>query len=131
VAPLLTEQYVLVVEDDGDLRELYRSAHRAAGYRVVAVDDGIPALRSVEARRPSAVVLDLGLPRLGGRDVQREPRSHPETHTIPIVIVSGNDVSDLNPNDFGCVLRKPISSERLIVAVQDCLRRCARTPAAT
>jgi hypothetical protein len=47
------------------------------------------------------------------------------------VIVSGNDVSDLNPNDFGCVLRKPISSERLIVAVQDCLRRYARIPAAT
>ena len=121
----------MVVEDDGGLRELYRAALRGAGYRVVAVDDGLPALRSVEARRPSAVVLDLGLPRLGGRDVQRELRSHPETHTIPIVIVSGNDVSDLNPNDVGCVLRKPISSDRLIVAVQDCLRRSARTAATT
>ena len=109
VARVLTEQYVLVVEDDCGLRELYRAALRSAGYRVVAVDDGIPALRNVEARRPSAVVLDLGLPRLGGRDVQRELRSHPDTHTIPIVIVSGNDVSDLNPNDFGCVLRKPIA----------------------
>ncbi len=53
------------------------------------------------------------------------------THTIPIVIVSGNDVGDLNPNDFGCVLRKPISSERLIVAVHDCLCRYVRVPAAT
>jgi DNA-binding response OmpR family regulator len=131
VAPRLTEQYVLVVEDDADLRELYRAALRAAGYRVVAVDDGIPALRNVEASRPSAVVLDLGLPRLGGRDVQRELRSHPDTHDVPIVIVSGDDVSDLNPNDVGCVLRKPISSERLILAVQDCLRRWARTTAAT
>jgi DNA-binding response OmpR family regulator len=131
VAPRLTDQYILVVEDDADLRELYRTGLRAAGYRVIAVDDGIPALRSVEASRPSAVVLDLGLPRLGGRDVQRELRSHPDTQDVPIVIVSGNDVSDLNPNDFGCVLRKPISSERLILAVQDCLRRWARTTAAT
>ena len=31
---------------------------------------------------------------------------------IPIVIVTGQDVSDLNPDEFACVLRKPISPER-------------------
>jgi CheY-like chemotaxis protein len=115
-------QFVLVVEDDPGLRDLYRSTLRSAGYTVVAVDDGIAALRAVEARHPVAVVLDLALPRLNGRDVQKELKAHPETSRIPIIVVSGNDVSDLHQDDFASVLAKPISGERLIAAVHECLR---------
>jgi CheY-like chemotaxis protein len=114
---------VLVVEDDASLRELYRSALRAVGYAVVAVEDGLEALRRVERMPPDAVVLDLALPRLSGRDVHRELKAHPETHDIPVIIVSGTDTSDLNPNDFVCVLKKPVSLDALIQAVQDCVRR--------
>ena len=118
-----TDRHVLVVEDDPTLRELYRSTLRGAGYAVVAVGDGVDALRRVERARPDAVVLDLGLPRLPGRDVQRELKSAPDTRNIPIVVVSGSDTSDLNPADFACVLNKPISTDALVAAVQDCLRR--------
>src|SRR5688572_21473029 len=117
--PLTATRYVLVVEDEPALRELYRLTLTLAGYSVVAVEDGIDALRRVERRRPDALVLDLALPRVSGRDVERELRSNPETRDIPIVIVSGQDVSDLNPDDFACVLRKPISPERLMIAVED------------
>jgi CheY-like chemotaxis protein len=114
---------VLVVEDDASLRELYRSALRAVGYAVVAVEDGLEALHRVERTPPDAVVLDLALPRLSGRDVHRELKAHPETHDIPVIVVSGTDTSDLNPNDFVCVLKKPISIDALILAVQNCIRR--------
>lgn len=124
--PAAVERYVLVVEDDPTLRELYRNALTIAGHAVVAVEDGIDALRRVERRRPDAVVLDLGLPRVSGRDVERELKANPETSHIPIVIVTGNDVSDLNPSDFACVLRKPVSVEKLVAAVQDCLHRARR-----
>ena len=117
------ERYVLVVEDDPTLRELYRSGLRSAGYAVVAVGDGLDALRRVEREAPDAVVLDLALPRLGGRDVQKELKSAPDTKHIPIVVVSGTDTSDLDPDDFACVLNKPIDVDALIVAVQNCLRR--------
>jgi CheY-like chemotaxis protein len=98
---------------------------RSAGLAVVAVEDGIDALRRVERGRPEAVVLDLGLPRLNGRDVKRELDSRPDTQHIPVVVVSGNDTSDLDPRDFACVLHKPINSDDLLVAVQNCLRRRA------
>src|SRR5688572_26063207 len=126
MSPVAAMRYVLVVEDDPTLRELYRSTLALAGYSVVAVEDGIDALRRVEHRRPDALVLDLALPRVSGRDVERELRSNPETRDIPIVIVSGTDVSDLDPTNFACVLRKPISAEKLVAAVQDCLRRARR-----
>jgi CheY-like chemotaxis protein len=128
VSAALLERYILVVEDDASLRDVYRSALRAAGYTVVAVEDGIDALRLVESGRPEAVVLDLGLPRLGGRDVQKELRADPSTRNIPIVVVSGSDTSDLHPDDFACVLPKPISADALIAAVGNCLR--AGKPAA-
>ena len=117
---------MLVVEDDPALRELYRSSLRVAGFTVVAVADGIDALRRVERQPPDAVVLDLGLPRLNGRDVHRELKSAPETKHIPIVVVSGTDISDLNPDDFACVLRKPISADVLLTAVQNSIRRTWR-----
>src|SRR5258706_15561940 len=79
---------VLVVEDDPQLRFLYRMALMMAGYKVVAVEDGVDALRHVEADPPQAVVLDIELPRLGGLDVQREIAAHAETRDIPIVVVT-------------------------------------------
>jgi DNA-binding response OmpR family regulator len=123
VPSALLKRHVLIVEDDTALRELYRSALRAAGYAVAAVADGIDALRNVEAERPDAVVLDLGLPRLSGRDVHRELKSSPKTRDIPVVVVSGTDVSDLDPRDFACVLKKPASLDAVLAAVKNCLRR--------
>lgn len=81
----LLERYVLVGENDASLRELYRSALRAAGYAVVAVEDGIDALRRVERARPEAVVLDLDLPRLSGRDVQKELKAGPTPATFQLL----------------------------------------------
>ena len=46
---------ILVVEDDAELRVLYRTALALAGYTVIAVDDGISALRWIEADRPDGI----------------------------------------------------------------------------
>src|SRR5688572_26673847 len=117
------QRYVLVVEDDAGLRELYRSALRNAGFGVVAVEDGLSALHRVESVKPRAVVLDLDLPKLGGRDVQQELKARRDTQHIPILVVSGTDTEDLNPEDFACILRKPISADELVSAVQQCLAK--------
>jgi DNA-binding response OmpR family regulator len=127
----VAQQYVLVVEDDASLRELYRSALRTAGFEVVAVEDGLSALHRLDSGIPRAVVLDLDLPRVGGRDVQAELKSRPDTQLIPIVVVSGKDTDDLNPRDFACILRKPVSTDELIAAVQRCIVRAATAANAT
>jgi DNA-binding response OmpR family regulator len=123
VLPHVTKGYVLVVEDDPALRELYRTALRAAGFAVVSVEDGLDALRLVDLEKPKAVVLDLDLPRVRGSDVEQELRAHPETHHIPIIVVSGKDTKHLNPKDFACILQKPISPDELVAAVHRCVMR--------
>lgn len=120
---------VLVVEDDPSLRDLYRAVLRSAGYDVAVATDGADALRYVEQQRPNAVVLDLSLPLIGGRDVHRELKSRPETRQIPIVVVTGTDSSDLDPRDFAAVHAKPIQPETLISSVRSSIRRADRAGA--
>jgi DNA-binding response OmpR family regulator len=49
---------ILVVEDDPQLRFLYRMALMYAGHTVVAVEDGVDALRHIDVQAPQAVVLE-------------------------------------------------------------------------
>jgi CheY-like chemotaxis protein len=121
VPPSPRRPAVLIVEDDPELRTLYRTALSLAGYSVVAVGDGIEALRRIEAEPPDIMVLDMSLPRLGGRDVSLEVGSHAETAAIPIVVVTG-DARGLNTSDFACVLQKPIDLDTLVRTVERCLR---------
>jgi CheY-like chemotaxis protein len=120
VPPSARRTTVLVVEDDAALRDFYRTELTIVGYRVVALSDGVAALQWLEGERPDAIVLDLGLPRLGGWDLHRELTSHPETRDIPIIVVTGQ-AADVNESDFACVVRKPIRSHELIATVQRCL----------
>jgi chemosensory pili system protein ChpA (sensor histidine kinase/response regulator) len=114
---------VLVVEDDAQVREFYRVVLGFKGYHVVSVEDGIDALRHIDSGTlPDLVILDLELPRLCGRDVKRELRAHAETLRIPILVITGVDVHTLNAEEFRCVIRKPITAEALIEAVDQSLR---------
>jgi CheY-like chemotaxis protein len=114
---------VLIVEDDPTARELYRSVLRRSGYTVVTAEDGLAALRCVDSMHPDLIVLDLGLPRLGGRDVHRELQANPETRAIPVIVVTGTDTSDLDERAFACVMRKPVDAETLQSEIEDCLHR--------
>ena len=113
---------ILVVEDDPQLRLLYRAALTVSGFDVIPVGDGIEALYHIDADRPDLVVLDLGLPRLSGRDVQRDLASNPRTKDIPILVVTG-DPGDLVESANLCILRKPVDPERLSAEVERCLRK--------
>ena len=93
-----------------------------AGYTVVPVADGFAALRWIDADRPDAILLDLGLPRLSGGDLQREIASHAATHDIPIIVVTGLVAEqEVNPADCWCVLRKPVEPDEVVKTVRKCV----------
>jgi CheY-like chemotaxis protein len=88
---------------------------------VVAVEDGLTALQHIELAEPAAVVLDLNLPRVRGLDVHRELQAAPATQHIPVIVVTGQEPSDLYPTQFACILRKPFKPDELVTAVERCL----------
>jgi DNA-binding response OmpR family regulator len=122
----MDEQHtVLVVEDDHAARRMYRTALAFAGFDVIEADDAISALRLLDQRSVDVVVLDLMLPTMSGLAVQQEIAAHAHTRSIPIVIVTGSDIS-LDHVDVPCILRKPFLPERLVEAVRTCLASGAR-----
>jgi CheY-like chemotaxis protein len=114
------QSIVLVVEDDPQLRELYRMTLRSAGYAVIAVEDGLDALQFTEQVIPAAVVLDLGLPRVGGRDVQQELAAHQATRDVPIILVTGDPLGlstrAIMPASSGSQFSRTSSSRRCRIA---------------
>jgi len=121
MAPARRER-ILIVEDDPEVRRLYRAALTVSGFDVIPVSDGFEALYHIDTDLPDLVVLDLGLPRLSGRDVQRDLASNPRTQHIPILVVTG-DPGDLVESANLCILRKPVDPERLSAEVERCLRK--------
>ena len=111
---------ILIVEDDEDLRSLFRISLTLAGYDVEEAGDGLEALRRIDSSPPDLVVLDLMLPFVGGAVVHQEIASHVFTRDIPVVIItgSGKDLSDLQ---VACVLRKPVMPQELVRTVASCL----------
>ncbi len=118
-------QTILVVEDDEDLRRLFRTALVLAGYDVVEAGDGLEALLRIDQAPPDLVVLDIVLPRLSGIAVQQEIAAQAVTRQIPIVVITG---SAMEPSEMevACFLRKPVSPEQLVEVVAQCLQSGAR-----
>ena len=111
---------VLIVEDDPDLRRMYRAALALVGFEVIEAHDGLSALHVLEQRTADLVILDLMLPTLDGFTVQQEIAAHAGTRDIPILVVTGSTLP-LDDLKVPCILRKPVSPDDLVGAVRRCL----------
>ena len=111
---------ILIVEDDEQLRQLYRTTLSLAGFDVRQAGDGLQALREIDRDPPDLIVLDLGLPNVSGFGVQQEIAAHAHTRDIPVVVVTGSTL-DLNDLNVPCVLRKPVAPDDLVAAVRRCV----------
>jgi CheY-like chemotaxis protein len=110
---------ILIVEDDRDLRQMFRTTLSLAGYRVQEANDGVEALHLLDNERPDLVVLDLGLPRVSGYVVRQEIAANAHTRDIPIVVVTASLAPD--ELDVACLLCKPVTPEQLLQTVAECL----------
>ena len=119
-------QTILVVEDDEDLRRLFRTALSIAGFDVVEAGDGMEALRWIDHSPPALVILDLLLPGVSGLVVHQEIAAQAVTRDIPIVVITGSTISE-EEIQVACFLRKPVSPDQLIAAVRNCLASGSNT----
>ena len=122
MAPL--RKAILVVEDDADLRRLFRTALVIEGFSVTEAVDGLDALRKLDEYLPDLVVLDLGLPLIDGFSVHAEIASRASTRHLAVVVVTGSQI-DLGTLDVACVLRKPVEPDTLVETVRKCLASTA------
>ncbi len=118
----MSATWLLVVDDDDDLRESLAEGLRARGFDVVAAPDGAVALRRLKdaSTLPALVLLDLLMPVMTGREVLVAMRSAPRTLHLPVVVLSGVDTDGLGLDALGVaeVLHKPVSFEELLSALR-------------
>ena len=81
-------QRILLVEDDTQIAQLYRTALENAGFTVQISRDVVGAMRALHGTPPSLILLDLMLPGVHGLELCRYIRRDAETMAIPIVVVS-------------------------------------------
>jgi CheY-like chemotaxis protein len=85
---------VLVIDDEADVRLLYRVNLRHAGYEVLEAEDGQRGIDAALEHRPDAVVLDLMLPRIDGFEVLRALRADPGARETPVLVLTADVRSD-------------------------------------
>jgi two-component system OmpR family response regulator len=117
---------ILVVDDDGHIREVVRFALGRAGHNVREADNGRAALRAVAERMPDLIVLDIVMPEEDGLATCREIRRHSR---VPVIFLSSRDDEldrvlglELGGDDY---VSKPFSPRELVARVAAVLRRTA------
>src|ERR1700759_870226 len=120
-----TRTHILVVEDDPRMQKVLQRMFHEQGYTVTVCGDGQAGLDAFHAAKPSAVILDLVLPNIFGRDLCKTMKA--EQPEIPIVVVSAiSEVADkvllleLGADDY---VTKPFSPRELMARGQAALRR--------
>ncbi len=114
-----TRRLLLVVEDDSRFAAIVRDLSHEMGFRCIVAGTAEEALSLARQHKPSAIVLDVGLPDQSGLTVLDRLKQDAQTRHIPIHVVSGSDHSQ-TAMALGAVgyLMKPVKRE----AVADVLR---------
>ncbi|MBK1968768.1 winged helix-turn-helix domain-containing protein [Brevundimonas sp. 3P9-tot-E] len=123
---------ILVIDDEPQIHRFLSPALDAAGYEPRRADSGQEGLRGIALWNPDAVVLDLGLPDMDGKDVLARAR---EFYAGPIIVLSARDreaekiaALDLGAHDY---VEKPFGVGELLARLRANLRQTVSRPEAT
>jgi CheY-like chemotaxis protein len=112
---------VLIVDDDSDNRDLYVATLRIRRLRVEVAKDGVEAIRKAEQTLPDLILMDLGLPGMGGLETVRRLKRSSDTGDIPVLACSGyaSDEARDEAKAAGCAgfVAKPWLPEDLLAQV--------------
>ena len=121
---------ILVIDDEPQIHRFLSPALDAAGYEPKQAASGQEGLRGIALWSPDAVVLDLGLPDMDGKDVLKRAR---EFYAGPIIVLSARDreaekiaALDLGANDY---VEKPFGVGELLARLRANLRQATHREA--
>jgi CheY-like chemotaxis protein len=118
--------WLLVAEDNDDLRKVLAEALRERGYDVHTAADGAEVVQMLDVANemPAVVLLDLVMPRVSGREVLRAMRTLGKARHIPVVVLAANGLEDYEVDAFGvtAVLLKPARLENVFAVLDGICR---------
>ncbi|QQG49861.1 MAG: response regulator [Candidatus Berkelbacteria bacterium] len=116
---------VLLVEDNDELRRLYKDIFRHNNFEVFEAVDGEQAIDEALNSKPDVIILDLMLPRQGGLRALKIYRSLPECKHTPVIILTAMPNPDYQREAAemvqGYYLKTAIGPQELVGKVRDLL----------
>ncbi|MBI5930228.1 MAG: response regulator [Chloroflexi bacterium] len=114
---------VLVVEDDAELRMIYRQTLERVNYQVVEAFDGADAIQQTAEFTPDVIILDMMMPRMGGPTVLQLIRQNPALEKTRLVVITAYPQfrESALKYDVDLFLTKPVRPIEIINAVKTAL----------
>src|SRR5437868_15083557 len=120
---------VLVVDDEPIVRDVVAKYLENAGFDTVQAEDGLAAQELLEQKMPTAIVLDLMMPRMDGLELCRWIRARSD---VPVIMLTalGEEADRIVGLELGAddYVTKPFSPRELVARIKSVLRRA--TPSA-
>ena len=128
----MSNERILVVDDEEDILELVRYNLAREGYHVTGALTGEDALNKARSEAFDLIVLDLMLPGIDGLEVAKRLKNSPKTEQVPIVMLSakGEEADIVTGLELGAddYITKPFSPRIMIARVRTALRRKTSKP---
>ncbi len=121
----MTQQHILLIEDDQWLADSYAAMLSAAGYSTQTVTSAHVAMKLIDKKLPDLIVADVMLGDHNTFTLFHELQSYDDTANIPIVLCTGVDTEQLSQADlkhYGIVQvfnKATLTPDQLVMAAQE------------
>jgi signal transduction histidine kinase len=114
---------IVVVEDNGDVRQMLCTLLGRHGHQVSISIDGPAGVDTIRREKPDLALVDVGLPGLDGYEVAARVRADPECGAVQLVAMTGygqpDDCRRALRAGFDAHLVKPVHSDQLLALLHD------------
>ncbi|WP_080237567.1 response regulator [Spirosoma rigui] len=108
-----TDTVILIIEDDPVFAGIVRDFAREKNYKTIVALRGDEGLEAARQYRPSAIIMDIGLPVVNGWDILKIIKNDEDLKHIPVHVISAMDESSSLSSDILAYSTKPIQKKDL------------------
>jgi CheY-like chemotaxis protein len=125
----MNQKLVCIVDDNDDIREIYRMKFASEGLETVTASDGAEGMKVIREKRPAVILLDIQMPVMDGIAVLQELKADPELSEIPVIILSNVDSDDMfrTVTDLGAaeyyLIKSLVDPQRVIDVTMEAIQK--------
>ncbi len=87
----MSNQKILIVDDDRDLREALQTGFSNAGFVTITAGDGSSGLKTALTEKPDLILLDITMPIMNGHEMLHELRKDTWGKDVPVILLTNSD----------------------------------------